>query len=99
MGGSDRKGRWRITRRTNVVAVMGGASIDLRQAVFESAVVDITCVAVMGGVDIIVPEGVPVDFDGFVLMGGRDEKVADVPALPGAPLVRVRATACGAASR
>ena len=91
MSGSDRKGRWRITRRTNVVSVMGGASLDLRQAVFESSVVDITCVAVMGGVEIIVPEGVPVDFDGFVLMGGRDEKVADVPVLPGAPLVRVRA--------
>ena len=91
MGGSDRKGRWRISRRTNVVAVMGGASLDLRQAVFESSVVDITCVSVMGGVDVIVPEGVPVDFDGFILMGGRDERVADVPTLPGAPLVRVRA--------
>ena len=91
MGGSDRKGRWHISRRTNVVAVMGGAALDLRQAVFESSVVDITCVAVMGGVDVIVPEGVPVDFDGFVLMGGRDERLADVPTLPGAPLVRVRA--------
>ena len=91
MGGSDRKGRWRISRRTNVVAIMGGASLDLRQAVFESSVVDITCVSVMGGVDVIVPEGVPVDFDGFILMGGRDERLADVPTLPGAPLVRVRA--------
>lgn len=90
MGGVNRRGRWRPADRVNVVAVMGGGVIDLREAVVTDPEVVITVVAVMGGVDVIVPEGVEVDFAGFAFMGGRDEKVADVPVRPGTPLIRVR---------
>jgi hypothetical protein len=50
-------------------------------------------VAVMGGIEITVPEGVEVDMTGFAFMGGRELKVADVPVLPGSPVIRVRAYA------
>lgn len=90
MGSATRRGRWRIAHRTTVVSVMGSAHLDLRRAEYESPLIDIRCWAVMGGIDVIVPEGTPVDFDGFVLMGGRDERVADLPPRPGAPTVRVR---------
>jgi Domain of unknown function (DUF1707)/Cell wall-active antibiotics response 4TMS YvqF len=93
MGGVERKNRWRVPESTYAIAIMGGCELDLRRAEIESSVVEITAVAVMGGVDIIVPEGVPVEVSGFALMGAKDENVKDVPLLPGAPLIRVRAFA------
>jgi class 3 adenylate cyclase len=69
---------------------MGAVTLDLRGATIESAEIEINCWAIMGAVDVIVPEGFPVDFDGFVFMGGRDERLADVAPVPGAPTIRVR---------
>ncbi len=89
MGGEERRGRWRVGRRTTAVAVMGGVELDLRAALLEGPDVEISCFVLMGGVDVIVPEGIPVDFAGFVLMGGRDNSVRDVEPLPGAPRIRV----------
>ena len=90
MGASDRKGRWRASRNTAAFALMGAVTLDLRGATIESAEIEINCWAIMGAVDVIVPEGFPVDFDGFVFMGGRDERLADVAPVPGAPTIRVR---------
>ena len=75
MGGGDRKGRWRIASRSTVVNVMGGADLDLRDALIDSNETVITVVSIMGGSDIIVPEGVEVELGGFALMGGNDLKV------------------------
>jgi hypothetical protein len=90
MGGASRRSRWRLAERTNVIAVMGGASLDLRGAQIDAAEVTMNVVSIMGGVDIVVPEGVPVEVAGFSIMGGRNERIADVPPLPGAPLIRIR---------
>ncbi|ADB51697.1 DUF1707 SHOCT-like domain-containing protein [Conexibacter woesei] len=90
MGGSSRRGRWRVGERVHALAVMGGVDVDLRNAILESGEVQITAIAVMGAVDVCVPEGVEVEVNGFVLMGGKDERVEGVPR-PGAPVVRVRA--------
>lgn len=90
MGGEQRKGRWRARRRTTAVAFMGGVDIDLREAVLEGDVIEIAAWAVMGSVDIIVPEGVAVEFTGFVLMGGRGNKVRNVGPVPDTPLIRVK---------
>jgi Domain of unknown function (DUF1707)/Cell wall-active antibiotics response 4TMS YvqF len=93
MGGVERRSRWRVPEQTVAVAVMGGCCLDLRKAEIESSEIDVTAVAVMGGVDIIVPEGVEVELTGFALMGGKDARLRDVPPLPGTPFVRVRAFA------
>ena len=93
MSGADRKGRWRVRRRTNVVAVMGGADLDLREAVLSGPEVEITAVAVMGGIDVTVPDGVHVEMSGFALMGGNDDNTRGEEPPPGAPVVRVRAFA------
>jgi Domain of unknown function (DUF1707)/Cell wall-active antibiotics response 4TMS YvqF len=91
MGGGDRKGRWRIARRCTVINIMGGADLDLRDALIEGPEVDITVISIMGGSDIIVPERIEVELGGFALMGSNDLKLpGDAPPL-GAPLVRVRA--------
>jgi len=91
MGGGDHKGRWRIASRATVVNVMGGADLDLRDALIDSNETVITVVSVMGGSDIIVPEGVEVELEGFPIMGGNDLKLEGPRPRPGAPVVRVRA--------
>jgi class 3 adenylate cyclase len=89
MSGEERRGRWKVGRRLGAFALMGGVDLDLRDAVIEGEVVEITAWAIMGGVTIIVPEGIPVETSGFVLMGGRTTRIKDVPPVPGAPTIRV----------
>ena len=90
MSGSDTKGRWRISGKTNAVAVMGGCALDLRRAEIDGPEVVITAVAFWGGVQITVPEGFDVDLEGFSFMGGRSLKMRDVPRVPGSPRIRIR---------
>lgn len=89
MSGAQRRGRWRVGREVRAFAFWGGAKLDLREAELDEPVVTIRAVAIMGGVDIVVPEGVEVDMTGVAIMGGKDCRVKDVPRRPGAPLVRV----------
>jgi hypothetical protein len=92
-GGVERRGRWRLPRRSFVLSLLGGADLDLRQAEIDADVVTIWVFAVLGGADIYLPEGVEVDAAGFALLGGVDEHGADTPPRPGSPLVRVRGLA------
>lgn len=89
MGGFSTSRRWRPAPRTNAVAVMGGGEVDLRSAEIEGDEVTITAVAVMGGIEVIVPRGVDVEMGGFAFMGGREMNVDERSLVPGAPLVRV----------
>ena len=91
MGGDDRAGRWRVAERCTVVNVMGGADLDLRQAIVEGDHTDILVLSLMGGSTITVPEGVEVDRGGFALMGGNGLKAEGPIPARGAPTVRVRA--------
>jgi class 3 adenylate cyclase len=90
MGGEDRRGRWRAGRRIGAFAFMGGVELDLRHALLEDDVIEITAWAVMGGVSVVVPEGIAVESSGFILMGGRSNRIKDVPILPGSPVIRVK---------
>ncbi len=90
MSGHSTKGRWRISGKTNAVAVMGGCDMDLRRAEIEGPEVEITAFAFWGGIDITVPEGFDVELRGFSFMGGRDLKLRDVPIIPGSPRIVVR---------
>lgn len=91
MGGAQTKGRWRCGSQVHALAIMGGAQIDLRGAEITADEVHITAVAIMGGIEITVPEGVGVTMDGIPIMGGRGMRVKDVPPLPGAPHIYVHA--------
>jgi Domain of unknown function (DUF1707) len=92
-GGVERKGRWRVPRRSFVLSLLGGADLDLRHAELDADVVTIWSFAFLGGVDVFVPEGVEVDAGGFALLGGVDEHGAEAPPRPGSPLVRIRSLA------
>ncbi|MFJ8104304.1 DUF1707 domain-containing protein [Streptomyces sp. NPDC096132] len=89
MSGFQRKGRWIVPRRFNCFAFWGGGEIDLREADFAAGEVEINCVAIMGGVQIVVPPGVEVVVRGIGIMGGFDQRETGVPGEPGAPRVIV----------
>jgi class 3 adenylate cyclase len=91
LSGSSRTGRWRPRPRIKAFALLGGVDMDLRNAEIEGSELTITAIAIMGGIDIVVPEGVIVHLGGFSLLGGKDVKLANVPTLPGAPVINVRA--------
>jgi hypothetical protein len=91
MGSSVRRGRWLPRPRTNVVSLMGACSLDLRQAVLDGPELVIHAVAVMGQIDIVVPEGIEVDLSGIPVMGEKRLDMRPGPARPGAPKVVVRA--------
>ncbi|MGW7575415.1 DUF1707 SHOCT-like domain-containing protein [Streptomyces sp. NPDC054765] len=93
MGGFQRKGRWTIGRRFTAACLMGGGEIDLREAHFAGPEVVITCWALMGGVNIVVPPGVEIEVRGLGIMGGFDSREDGVPGEPGAPRVIVRGLA------
>ncbi|MFJ3665936.1 DUF1707 domain-containing protein [Streptomyces sp. NPDC090106] len=89
LSGFQRRGRWTVPKRFNCVAFWGGGEIDLREANFADGEVEINCVAIMGGVNIIVPQGVDVVVRGIGVMGGFDHREEGVPGEAGAPRVVV----------
>jgi hypothetical protein len=91
MGGGDLRGRWRAGDSLRAVAIMGGGDIDLRETVFDEPEMTITAVAIMGGIDVIVPAGVEVEISGLAIMGGNESRVTAQNLPPHAPRVHVRA--------
>lgn len=92
MGGGTHRGRWRIASRCTVLNLMGGADLDLTDAIVESAETEIRVFSLMGGSNVVVPDGVQAELSGFAFMGGNDLRVEGAPSPPpGAPVVRVRA--------
>jgi hypothetical protein len=45
----------------------------------------------MGGANVVVPEGVEVELTGISIMGGKEHRPGKQPPPPGAPVIRVRA--------
>lgn len=99
MGESVKKGRWHIAPTHTSITVMGGNDLDLRNATLSAHETVINAFAVMGGIDIIVPDDVRVIDDGIGVMGGfelRDDPSSTTSHdhLPSdAPVVRVRGLA------
>ena len=81
MGGSDRKGRWRVGRTCTVVNVMGGSDLDLNDAEFAADVVEMRVFSLMGGSDIWIPDGLDVEVSEFAFMGGNEIRIRE--AAPG----------------
>ncbi|WP_225831778.1 DUF1707 domain-containing protein [Streptomyces sp. NK08204] len=87
MSGFRRRGRWTVPRRFSCFAFWGGGEIDLREADFADREVEINCVTIMGGVQVIVPPGVDVVVRGVGVMGAFEHPRGDGPPEPGAPRV------------
>ncbi|MFV0532059.1 MAG: DUF1707 domain-containing protein [Cumulibacter sp.] len=71
--GFERRGVWTVPSKFTAVAVMGGGVLDLRHANLGADKVTITVTAIMGGVEIIVPDDINVNVEGFGFMGAFDD--------------------------
>jgi class 3 adenylate cyclase len=93
MSGTAARGRWRAPDTITAFAFWGHVKVDLRQALIDERVVEVTAWAIMGSVEVVVPDGIPVELDGMVVMGGSsdDTQRSKVAPLPHAPLIRVHA--------
>lgn len=97
MSGVERTGAWTLPAEHTAVALMGGIEIDLRRAALQSHETVIRAFAIMGGIEIYVPDDVHLVIDGIGFMGGFSEESGRwrpdprpvLQAPPGAPVVRV----------
>ncbi len=93
-GGTARKGGWTPARRLTALALMGAAELDFREAVFTTREVSARVIAVMGGVLVIVPPGVGVEWAGIALMGGVTTPERTGLSTADGPVVRISGLVC-----
>jgi hypothetical protein len=92
--GVERRGPWTLPRRLEVFAIMGGVVLDFRESVFLPGTTEIRVVAMMGGVQIIVPPSLSVEVSGTAIMGGFGHVERIPPQLdPDRPVLRVHGLA------
>jgi hypothetical protein len=89
MSGVKKTGRWFLGPVHRAFALIGGGTLDLREAQFTAEVTEIRVWALMGGYEVIVPPDLPVRVQGFALMGGLVDKTTASEA----PRVFIRAWA------
>lgn len=91
MSGAVRKGSWVLPQQHTTFAFWGGAEIDLRSARFAEKSCTITAVAIMGGIEITVPDDINVNVTGIGFMGAfmLEDKSGAPPAPPTAPTVTI----------
>jgi hypothetical protein len=90
MDGSTWRGRRRLSARANIVAIMGGDTIDLRAAEIEGRALVINVFSLMGGPTISVPDSIEVEVSGTSIKGGNEERGSTRRPRPGAPLIHIR---------
>ena len=90
IGGLSVSGPWRMGRHVVVIALIGGADLDLSQAELAARDVTLTKVSIIGGVHARIPHGIRVDASGLSLLGGTSVEGAPDPG-PGAPTIHIRA--------
>ena len=73
-----------------VGTVLGNIRIDLRDG---DERVELDLWTVLGDIDVILPEGMDGELEGFAVLGNRRIELAPVPRTPGTPRVVVRAQA------
>ena len=95
MSGVNRKGVWVVPERFTLLALMGGADLDLRDAKFAAPEVVLTINAFMGGAQVIVGPNVRVQVEGTGIMGGYSgpSGLVEEQLDENSPLVRVRGVA------
>ena len=84
-------GRWRLPGALRARGLFGDIYLDLREAIVNDDVVEISAVTLLGNLCVDVPEGVEVELTGFDVLGDRELRLAPVPRRPATPLIRIRA--------
>lgn len=76
LGRCHRTGRWRLARRSSVLALLGLCHLDLRHSFVETEQVRVKVTVLLGSATFIVPNGAEVRPSGMSLLGGS---ILDVP--------------------
>jgi hypothetical protein len=87
--GTDKRGAWLVPRHLTSVNVLGGAELDLREAVLPGRAISLRVICVFGGASITVPPEMVVADSGIALFGGRSTPSEDATAGPDAPVLHV----------
>ena len=87
-----RKGLWVVPERINGAAVMGTIELDFSGAQLTSMETVINAVAIMGTVDVMVPDGITVIVEGAGIMGTFEDHVQQVYGAE-APVLRLKGLA------
>ena len=95
MGDCTRRGVWEVPAKHNAFSLMGGITLDLREARFAAHETVIEAYAIMAGIDIVVNAQTRVIVEGVGIMGDFSEARSKVPAdlRPDSPVVRVKGLA------
>ncbi len=95
LSGLSRKGIWLVPRQMTILALMGGAELDLRRAKFAAPEVVITVNAFMGGAQIIVGTNVRIVMEGTGIMGGYagPSGLVEADLDESSPVVRIKGVA------
>ena len=75
-GATTRAGVWAPADRTVAVAVFGDIKLDLRRAELPGGLTEFVAIALFGNVEVIVPESLDVELDGFAIFGNLDHRPA-----------------------
>ncbi|MDG4770112.1 DUF1707 domain-containing protein [Solwaraspora sp. WMMD792] len=92
MSGFDRRGRWVAPGILRAIAFWGGGRIDLREAQFDANAIRIRAWAIMGGIEIVVPDDAEVSISGIGLMGDFGQRAAGLGS-PGGPRIHINGLA------
>jgi hypothetical protein len=93
LGGVTRKGTWHPDPVIEVLAVLGGAELDFREAVLPGKEILVRATTVLGGLEITVPPEMRVEDSGTAILGGREIAGDSAEASsPDAPVLRIEGT-------
>jgi len=73
-GATTRAGAWAPPDRTVAVAGFGNIKLDLRRAELPGGLTEFVAISLFGNVELIVPETLDVELDGFAVFGNLDHR-------------------------
>lgn len=75
-GATTRSGVWAPADRTVALSGFGNVKLDLRRAELPGGLTEFVAVSLFGNVELIVPETLDVELDGFAIFGNLDHRTA-----------------------
>lgn len=75
-GATTRAGVWAPADRTVALSGFGNVKLDLRRAELPGGLTEFVAISLFGNVELIVPETLDVELDGFAVFGNLDHRTA-----------------------
>ena len=88
LGGAARDGAWVVPPEYTAIATLGGIKLDMSESTFAGPETVIKAYAVLGGMEITVPDDAEVEVGVVGIMGGVDHG-GEGPGASGGPLIRI----------